>query len=313
MSSGVCHSTFGFRTRDDTRPDMRVVAIAREQHGVVSVGQLAALGLDSAAITRRVGSGRLHRVHRGVYAVGHDALTTTASFVAAVLAGGGGAVLSHHSAAVYWGFVRWDGRSPEVTVTGAQRRVPGLRVHRSRAVDRRDVMRRDGMLVTSPARTLLDLAAVVGPRELRRAARQAEAARHVNVRQLADVLVRAHGHRGAGALRRVVADGPAPTRSELEDIVLDLIDRAGIPRPQINAALTLDGRTVVPDFLWPEQRVILEADGAAYHAGALARAHDAERQALLEAHGYRVLRITWDQAVRHPRQTLARIRAALGR
>jgi very-short-patch-repair endonuclease len=95
--------------------------------------------------------------------------------------------------------------------------------------------------------------------------------------------------------------------------VLDLIDRAGIPRPQINAALTLDGRTVVPDFLWPEQRVILEADGAAYHAGALARAHDAERQALLEAHGYRVLRITWDQAVRHPRQTLARIRAALGR
>ena len=250
-------------------------------------------------------------MHRGVYAVGHDALTPRGTFVAAVLACGDGAVLSHHAAAAYWGFRRWDERRPDVTVTGAQRRVAGLRVHRSRAIDRRDLVRRDGMLVTSPARTLLDLAASLAPRELRRAARQAEADQHINVRQLADVLARAHGHRGAGALRTLVADGPAPTRSELEDIVLDLIDGAGLPRPRINARLTLGGRTVVPDFLWPAQRVVVEADGAAYHSGALARAHDAERQALLEAHGYRVLRIGWQQAVRHPRQTVARIRAAL--
>jgi very-short-patch-repair endonuclease len=127
------------------------------------------------------------------------------------------------------------------------------------------------------------------------------------------VLTRAGGHRGAGALRGLVADGPAPTRSELEDIVLDLLDSAGIARPQINTTLRLDGRTVSPDFLWPEQRLVVEADGAAYHAGALVRTHDAERQALLEVHGYHVLRITWQQAVRHPQQTLARIRAALRR
>jgi very-short-patch-repair endonuclease len=311
MSNAVCHSSVAPRPRDDTHPDVRLARIAREEHGVVSIRQLAACGLDRAAVRRRTGTGRLHRVHRGVYAVGHDALTTQASFVAAVLACGDGAVLSHYAAAAYWGFRRWDGRIPRVTVTGAQRRVAGLRVHRARRLDRRDVMRRNGILVTSPARTLLDLAADLRPRELRRAARQAQAERHVNVRQLADMLTRAQGHRGAGALRGLVADGPAPTRSELEDIVLDLLDSAGIARPQINTTLRLDGRTVSPDFLWPEQRLVVEADGAAYHTGALVRAHDAERQALLEAHGYRVLRITWQQAVRHPQHTLARISVAL--
>lgn len=313
MSEGVCHSTNAQRSRNDTHPDMRVARLAREQHGVVSVGQLTACGLTSAAISRRTRNGRLHRVHRGVYAVGHDALTLRASFVAAVLACGDGAVLSHHSAAAHWGFLRWDERSPQVTVTGARRRVAGLRVHRARVLDRRDVMRRHGILVTSPARTLLDLAAVLPARVLRRAARQAQAEHHLNVRQLADVLARAHGHRGAAALRALMADGPAPTRSELEDIVLDLLNTPGIQRPEINAALILDGRTVIPDFLWRDERLVIEADGGAYHTGTLARRDDAERQAILESHGYRVLRITWQQAVRHPQQTLARIRPALGR
>jgi hypothetical protein len=105
---------------------------------------------------------------------------------------------------------------------------------------------------------------------------------------------------------------PAPTRSELEDIVLDLIDRVTVERPEINAMVRLDGeRPIRPDFLWRRLRLVIEADGAAWHDDKLTREDDAAKQAMLEAHGYRVLRITWEQAVRHPQQTLARIRVAL--
>jgi len=105
---------------------------------------------------------------------------------------------------------------------------------------------------------------------------------------------------------------PAPTRSELEDAVLLLIDRASPTRPVINGMLRLDGeRPIRPDFLWQAPRVVIEADGAAWHEHKLTREEDAAKQAILEAHGFRVLRITWDQAVRRPEQTIARILGAL--
>jgi hypothetical protein len=113
--------------------------------------------------------------------------------------------------------------------------------------------------------------------------------------------------RGTRKVRRLLATGPAPTRSELEDVVLDLILRGGFAHPDVNTPITLEDRRVIPDFRWPEQRLVVEADGVKWHSGELARADDAERQALLEAHGERVLRITWEQAVGRPRQTLDRL------
>ncbi|MGH2942659.1 MAG: endonuclease domain-containing protein, partial [Solirubrobacteraceae bacterium] len=232
---------------------------------------------------------------------------------AATLACGDGAALSHHSSGAHLGMERWEERHPEITVPrSGPRHVNGVRVHRSRGLDRRDVIRHDGIWVTSPARTLLDLAADMPLRALRRMIRRAQVEHRVSVRQVLEVLTRANGHHGATALRAAIADGPAPTRSELEDVVLDLIDAVTSVRPEINAPLLLGGERLVPDFLWRERRVVIEADGRRYHDGPVARAHDARRQAILEAHGYRVLRITWEQAVRHPAQTRARIRAALG-
>ncbi|HEX4344046.1 MAG TPA: type IV toxin-antitoxin system AbiEi family antitoxin domain-containing protein [Solirubrobacteraceae bacterium] len=286
--------------------------MAGEQHGQVSTHQLRACGLDSKAIARRVRDGRLHRVHRGVYAVGHAGLTREGRFVAAVLACGDGAALSHVAAAALWGMLPWDERHPEVTVAGTgTRRIAGIRVHRARALHERDVVRRLGIRVTSPARTLLDLAAILPPRVLRAAARRAQAEKRVSVRQLVEVVQRSNGHHGAGALMTIATDGPAPTRSVLEDLLLDLLDGAGIPRPEINPSLRLDGRAVIPDFLWPREGLVVEADGAAWHDDRLSRRDDADRQASLEAHGYRVVRVTWRQIVDHPQQTLARIRAAL--
>lgn len=294
-------------------PDARVAVLAAEQDGMVSLAQLIACGLSHDAVTTRVRTGRLYRLHRGVYAVGHPAVSIRGRQRAAVLACGASAVLSHFSAAVFWGLVESSDRLPQVSVADAAGRgVAGVRVHRRPALPAADVWTRSAMRVTSPAHTLLDVAADLTEHELRRTVRRAQVEGHVNVRQLVDVLARGAGVRGAPALRAAIAGGPAPTRSELEDIVLDLIDRATPERPQMNAKIRLEGRTTIEaDFLWRARRLVIEADGAAWHDDPLTRELDAERQAALEAAGYRVLRITWTQALRQPLQTIARIRAAL--
>jgi very-short-patch-repair endonuclease len=259
----------------------------------------------------RVRNGRLHRLYAQVYAVGHANPPLEGRFLAAVKACAPDGVLSHFSAAALWGFVQWDHRHPEVTVPRTSTRIhAGLRVHRTATLDPLDVARHRGIPVTSPARTLLDLASQLGERPLRRAVRQAQSLHRVNTCQLVDALARLGPRTGTKGLSRIIATGPAPTRSKLEDAVLDLILRGGLAHPRVNAPLVLDGRRVIPDFRWPAERLVVEADGAAWHEHKLAREDDAERQALLEAHGERVLRITWDQAIARPRQTLARLRSA---
>ena len=281
------------------------------QHGRISLAQLGQCGLTRDAISVRVRRGQLHRVRRAVYAVGHEAWNLYGHFMAAVLAGGVGAVLSHFAAAALWGFWRWDGRDVDVIVPGARGRAqPGLRVHRTRCLDEIDVRRHYDIPVTTAARTCLDLAADLSPKALRRPVRQAQAEGWTTVRQLADVAGRSNGHRGAKRLGDLIATGPAPTRSELEDVVLDVLLRGGLPHPDVNKPLLRGGRRIVPDFRWPAQRLVVEADGAAWHEGKLAREDDAERQAILEVSGERVVRITWDQAVQRPEQSLARVWAA---
>ena len=226
--------------------------LAAAQNGIVGARQLSEYGMDGDAIAVRVRRGQLHRIHRGVYAVGTGVLTLRGGLTAASLACGDGAVLSHRAAGAWHGLLAWH-------------------------------------LV-----------------------RQALAEGKVNMRQLAAVLDRSSRHRGAGKLRALLADGYVPTRSELEDRALDLLAAAGIERPEVNPRLVLDGRTISPDLLWRTPRVVVELDGAAWHEDPLTRANDADKQALLEAAGLRVLRITWRQLVDHPRQTIARLRPALG-
>ena len=232
--------------------------------------------------------------------------------MAAVLACGERAYLSWFAAAAHLEFVDWVQRLIEVTVVGTStRRVAGLRVHNARSLHWRDTIRHNGIWCTSPARTLLDIATVLSPAALRDAARRAQAIHRVSMRQLLDVIARSTGHPGIGVLRAAIADGPAPTRSTLENLLLDLLDRASIPRPQINAPLRFDGVTIIPDFLWRDRRLAIEADSERWHEHKLVREHDADKQAILEANGWRVLRIDYQQVVRRPQQTLGRIRAAL--
>ncbi len=301
------------RMKGATPPDLRVAWIAAEQNGVVSRRQLIACGLTDPAITLRGRRGSLHRVHRGVYSVvGGPALSPKGRLTAAVLACGAGASLTHSGAGAWWSLVELDGRQPEVTVPGgAGRKLPGIRVHRTRGIDRRDVWERERILVTSPARTALDLAGGMAPGALRRLLRQAQADGILSLGQLHDVLTRANGHRGAPALLAAIDDRPTPTRSVAEDVLLDLLDAAGLPRPEVNPKLALAGARLMPDLLWRDRDLVVEVDGLRFHAGIVAREDDARRQAILEAHGYRVLRVSYAQLTRCPEQTIARIARAL--
>lgn len=290
---------------------MLVARRAAGQWGVLSFDELLACGLSRGAVGARVRNGRLHRIHRGVYAVGHAGLPLQGRLLAALKACGPGAVLSHFSAAALFGLLDAEDRYPEVTVRGTTTRLHrGVRVHRTRVLDPPDVTRRAGLESTSPARTLLDLAPALEYRGLRRIVRNAQSLHLVNVPGLLDVLDRLAPRPGSRKLARIVATGPVPTRSELEDAVLELVLAGGLARPDVNVPIVVAGRRVIPDFRWPCRRLIVEADGAAWHGHRLAHEDDAERQALLESHGERVLRVTWEQAVARRAETLARLRAA---
>lgn len=307
---GVGRSTLAARGRIDPPPDRRVAEVAARQHGRIRFDQLVACGLDDAAVARRVEKGYLHREHVGVYAVGHPGQTIDAQIAAAVLAGGPTAVASHWTSAALHGFVRWDGRRIDVTVLGRTGRSrPGIRFHRSRTLDRRDVTRVHGIPTTTAARALLEIAPQLSDRRLKRAVRQAQAEKAANVRQIADVLRRANGHKATRRLAAVIATGAAPTASGDEDLVLDLVLHAGFAHPDVNTRLEVGRESYYPDLRWPAQGLILEIDSA-WHDGPLANELDAGRQADLEAAGERVLRTTAEQAIRRPRQLVHRLQAA---
>ena len=283
-------------------PDRRIAGVARRQHGVISRAQLVALGLSVAEIEGRVRRGRLHRVHQGVYAVGHLSLTRNGGFMAGVLACGDGAALSHFSAAVLWAMVR--DRSWPVHVTSPKnRRHAGLKVHRAPLDGER--VRRDGIVVTTPARTLIDLADVAPRRLLERAIDEAD-----YLRLDTTGLVPRHGRSGSRVLASVLAvhtPGSTRTRSELEEMFLALCDRHGIPRPEVN--VQIEGYEC--DFVWREQRVIVETDGGAAHGTAWAREHDPIKDAELTVAGWRVIRLTYVRVVNEPEAVAAQIKQLL--
>ncbi len=188
---------------DPTHLDHRLAALAAGQHGRVARRQLLALGIGSAAIGRRVANGRLHPVHRGVYAVGHVVRSPAGDWMAAVLACGPLAVLSHRSAAALWDMRPRSPFVPDVCVpTRAGRGQPGIAVHRSGTLDARDVTTHRGIPVTSPARTLIDLAEVVPRRVLERAKDEAEAELRLDWRTVRDAIARPPAGSGQRACGR---------------------------------------------------------------------------------------------------------------
>lgn len=294
--------TYAYRTLDAA-----VAQLAVRQHGIVALAQLREVGLSAAAVNRRARAGRLHRIHRGVYALVPAALLSLdGRRLAAVLACGSGAVLSHRDAAAVHRLAQSSNRTRfEVTVPGTStRRHQGIQVHRARGLTAADITVVDAIPATSVARTLLDLAAVVARDRTDNALHQADVRGVLDLERCDDQLQRNPHHPGARRLREALAlyrsDGV--DENELERGFVALVRAAGLPAPERQAWLRLDdgGPALRPDFLWRDHRLILETDGRAHHATRRAFESDRRRDQRLVRAGWRVIRVTWRQIVYEP-------------
>lgn len=280
---------------------------------MVSRRQLLALGMGRRAIAGRLERGQLHEVHRGVYVVGVRRISTRGRWMAAVLTAGEGAVLSHRSAGRLWRLLPPTSGPVEVTRPRGELERDGIRGHRSRLRDDEWLVE-DGISVTSPFRTVFDLASVLDKRQLERVWHEAE------VRELRDrvslpmLLERYPGRRGARNLRALLeaAEPVGFTRNDFEEAFVALVDGHNLRRPRMNADLHLRGRFFQIDALWAEERVAVELDSRSVHGTDKHFEEDKQRDRILLAEGYRTIRVTWRQLHAEPEEVVADLKKALG-
>lgn len=294
--------------------DMRMEALAEQQHGVVSLEQGRALGLTKAAIRHRYESGRWEIVFPGVYRLSGSLRTARQQAMASVLAAGPDAALSHTSGSALLALPGYVLKPIVVTVPRRRRSIPGVRLEQSLALPLHHRVVVDGIPCTSVARTLFDLCGDVHPRRAERTLDTALSRRRVTIPALWRVLdeLAVQGRAGVVLLRSLLTERGGryvPPESELEARFVELITAAGLPQPsrQVdvgNADLWI-GRV---DFAWRGARLVVEVDGAAFHDGWLDRHADAQRTADLRSAGWTVLRFRWRDVVDTPERVAAQIR-----
>jgi len=296
---------------DRLQRERLVAELAARQHGVIALRQLVAIGVTRDSVRRRLESHRLHRVFPRVYAVGHARLTLRGRWMAAVLACGERTLLSHDDGGALWEILPVKGTRIHVTVAarGAHPR-RGLRVHTTLHLPPTERAVRDGIPVTSVARTLLDIAES-DPSRLRRAWDAAARLRLLDVRAVEATCANGHGPRGLKHLVPLLEDRTRvspDTRSELEARFFELCHTFDLPLPACN--VLVDGYLV--DAYWPAQRLIVELDSWEFHRDRGAFERDRERDADLQAAGCRVVRITWRRLTERPREVARLIGRLLG-
>jgi Transcriptional regulator, AbiEi antitoxin len=290
---------------------MDLAELANRQHGVVSIRQLLGpLDYSASAVSRAVSAGRLHRLHRGVYAVGHTHLSLQGHYLAAVLACAPHALLSHVSAAWLWGLLRQRPGVIHITAPTRRRAKPLLSIHHARLVDE-DYSLLDGIPVTALPRTLLDLAVMLPANRLRRAIERSEELRLFDLGPVDSLLARAGGHPGAGRLRRaLVLYRPPPfTRSGLERRFLELVEKAGLPTPSTG----FNELGYELDAYWQMERFAVELDAYETHGTRAAFESDRLRQENLKLSGIEMIRVTGPRLEREPDEVIERVAVLLER
>jgi very-short-patch-repair endonuclease len=284
---------------------------------VVSLDQLRELGFSEEQVKHARASRLIHPVLRGTYAIGHPGISRWGAMQAAILSCGPGAVISHGSAAALLGLSERLPVLTDVISPGERGRgIQGVRWHRVPVPGADEMTTRHGLPCTIVARTLVDLAGARGERSMRSLVEEAAVQRSLDVSAVEAILSRGR-RRGAPRLRallaswRITDDDPPTLRSRLEARLWPHLVEHGLSLPRTNATLDLDGVRREVDFLWSDELLVVETDGAATHRTAHAFGRDRWRDQLLVAAGYRVIRVTWDQLANEPEAVLARIRRAL--
>jgi very-short-patch-repair endonuclease len=289
-----------------------VAKVAARQKTLATTTQLAQCGLDKDAVAYRVHRSRFHPVFHGVYSVGCGELPRLALELAALLACGENSFISHHSAAFVWGLCTMPPTEVEVSVVGrccASRK--GIRAHRIQTIYRDELRRHEGLWLSSPARAVLEVAAGAAMYELADVVDRGLTGRVVTPRELEAELARNRGRRGVARLAEVLGDEDAMTitRSRAEKAFLKLIRDARLPPPQVNQRL---GR-YEPDFMWRDQRVIVELDSYQFHGGPGGFQNDREKDLVYRDAGFDVLRPTRNHVIHEPARVLVSVVRALER
>jgi very-short-patch-repair endonuclease len=292
--------------RQSRTVEEKLARIADKQHGVVARGQVLAAGVSPSGIDRRVRKGALLPEYPGVYRVGHRAPSTEARYMAAVLACGDRAVLSGRAAAHLLDLIKSPPSSPVVTAR-TERRIKGITTKRSCNVSPHERTTVRGIPVTTPARTLVDLAAELSPDALARACHEAGVLHGTTPAQVEAVLSRHPTSPGATKLRRVLRGDIHVTLSTLERRFLKLLRAEGLPLPQTNRRI--GARWV--DCRWPEQRLTVELDGYRYHRSRHAWEQDRRREREARARGDEFRRYTYGDVAEDPRLMLNELRGLL--
>lgn len=289
--------------------------MARKQHGVVGRQQLRELGLGKDAIQHRIAAGRLHRLHAGVYAVGHRLIPKEGWWMAAVLASGPGAVLSHHSAAALWELRGYSERAVEVAVPRKSTSLRQIRRHHSPVPPDEQTVK-DGIPVTTVPRTILDLAATEPVDVVESLLRESEYREHRDRLSLWDLVERYPGRRGVrkvrSALERLKSEPPGRRREGLEERFAPFLRRYRLPLPYFNDWIFLGGKRYCVDCHWRETGQIVELDGWQGHGTRSAFRSDRERDRKLRVAGYSVIHLTWAQLDDEPEAVAADLRVLLG-
>jgi predicted transcriptional regulator of viral defense system/very-short-patch-repair endonuclease len=288
----------------------RIATLAARQHGVVTRAQLLEIGVSPAAVTRRLKSGRLRVLHRGVYVLGPFG-PDRAIEMAAVLAGGSAAALSHTSALRLWDMLSTGARRPvHVSVPGTGRSGrPGIVFHRVAPLASDECTDVDGIRITAPGRTIVDVAGMLGSREVELALAAAEREGLIGGAELACLPDRYPRRPGMAMLRALLSEQTEPhfTRSEAERRCLDLLRAAALPRPHTNVAI---GPYEV-DLFWPDDNVAIEIDGRKYHSSRQRFEGDRRKDNWLRTRGIEVIRVTWRQIAHEGTATAVLVGQAL--
>jgi very-short-patch-repair endonuclease len=294
--------------------DARIRAIAERQSGRVARGQLFASGVDPSAIARRLRAGRLERVHRAVYGLPNTSDLPLAPETAALLACGEQAALSHHSAATLWRLRPGVARPVHVTIAGERGwpKLSGVRIHRSLTITPADIRIREHLPVTSPARTLLDVAATLTDRDVESLVDEGLFARRIlTMAEVGDVLARAGNHPGRARLQRIAGNHARSTKTDSppEERLLRLIRAAALPEPELRVQV-LDYRL---DFYWRSLGLAVEVDAYGTHGSRSRFEADRRRDArLLTEKGIIVLRLTKAAIEQRPFEVVGVLARAIG-